>query len=137
MVTVGVLTLGRTFWEKVTLLHAEYHRPLDSQTRQYLSRHYYDVAMLADHKDCPAAIKNVELLQAVVKHKSVFFRSGWAHYDTARPGTLRLCPNPARMSDLRVDYKKMQPMMFDDPAPTFDHIIERLESLERAINANH
>jgi hypothetical protein len=57
-----------------------------------------------------------------------------AHYETARPGTLRLCPNPDRLPDLRADYRNMQPMMFDDPAPMFDDVMTRLESLERLIN---
>jgi hypothetical protein len=31
-------------------------------------------------------------------------------------------------------YRNMQPMMFDDPAPMFDDVMTRLESLERLIN---
>jgi hypothetical protein len=118
-VTVDVLALRRTFWEKATALHAEHHRAVDSPTPAYFSRHYYDLAMLADHEDGQAAVNDTELLKAVADHKAVFFRSAWAHYDTARPGTLRLSPNPARLADLRTDYRDMQPMMFDDPAPTF------------------
>jgi hypothetical protein len=41
-----VLAAQRTFWEKATALHAEAHRPADSATPPYFSRHYYDVAML-------------------------------------------------------------------------------------------
>jgi len=131
---VEVLAMRRSFWEKASLLHAEYHRAPNSPTPKYISRHYYDVAMLAEHEDGPAAIKEVDLLRAVAEHKSVFFRSAWAHYETARPGTLRLLPNPDRIADLRADYRDMQPMMFDNPAPTFEHIMEHLESLERTIN---
>jgi hypothetical protein len=133
-VSADVLALRRTFWEKATALHVEYHRASDSQTPKNFSRHYYDVAMLADHQDGAAAVNDVGLLQAVAVHKSVFFRSAWAHYETARPGTLRLCPNPARIPDLRADYRDMQPMMFDNPAPTFDEIMKRLDRLERVIN---
>jgi Nucleotidyl transferase AbiEii toxin, Type IV TA system len=131
-VSVDVLALRRTFWEKATALHAEYHRP--GSTPKYFSRHYYDLAMMADHRDGKAAIKDLGLLRAVAEHKSVFFRSAWAHYDTACPGTLRLRPNPDSIPDLRGDYRDMQPMMFDDPAPTFDDVMNRLESLEREIN---
>jgi Nucleotidyl transferase AbiEii toxin, Type IV TA system len=136
IVEVDVLALRRSFWEKATLLHAEYHRAPDSPTPKYISRHYYDVAMLADHKDGPAAISDVDLLRAVAEHKSVFFRSAWAHYETARPGTLHLRPNSDRIADLRADYRDMQPMMFDYPAPTFEDIMKRLESLEHLINGN-
>ena len=133
-VDVDVLALGRTFWEKATALHAEHHRAADSPTPPHFSRHYYDVAMLADREDGQAAAKDVDLLRNVAEHKSVFFRSAWAHYDTARPGSLRLSPNPDRLPALRSDYSNMQPMMFDDPAPTFDEIMKKIEELELLIN---
>jgi hypothetical protein len=132
--TVDVLKLRRTFWEKTTLLHQEHHRPNGTQTPARYSRHYYDLAMLADHEDGKEAIQDVELLTQVANHKSVFFRSAWARYETARPGTLRLSPNPARLGDLRRDYRAMAPMMFDDSAPSFDAIMKRIGELERVIN---
>jgi hypothetical protein len=131
---VNVLALRRTFWEKATLLHAEHHRPTDLSTPRYLSRHYYDLATLAGGEGGKAAMQDVNLLIQVADHKSVFFRSAWAHYETARPGTLRLTPNPDRQANLRGDYREMAPMMFDDPAPSFEHIMKRIEELERSIN---
>ena len=124
---VTVLSARRTFWEKATALHAEAHRPAESATPQYFSRHYYDLAMLLDSDEGKAAAADFELLQTVAKHKSTFFRSGWANYDTARPGTLRLIPREARIKDLRADYREMAPMMFDDTTPTFDDVLSRIE----------
>jgi hypothetical protein len=95
--TVDVLKLRRTFWEKATILHQEHHRPVGTQTPARYSRHYCDLAMLADHEDGKEAIQDVELLSQVANHKSVFFRSAWARYGTDRPGTLPLSPNPARL----------------------------------------
>jgi hypothetical protein len=132
--TVDVLALRRTFWEKATALHAEHHRDLQSATPQYFSRHYYDLATLADTDEGKDAMKDAELLKQVADHKSLFFRSAWASYDTARAGTLRLSPHPDRIPDLRADYRKMAPMMFDDPPPTFDDILKRIAALEKAIN---
>jgi hypothetical protein len=129
-----VLALRRTFWEKATILHAEHHRPADLSTPLYLSRHYYDLAMLADGEDDKAAMQDINLLIQVANHKSLYFRSAWAHYETARRGTLRLSPNPDRLADLRKDYKEMESMIFDDPAPEFEHIMKRIEELERVIN---
>ena len=71
----------------------------------------------------------------VVRHKSVFFRSGWARYDEATPGSLHLSPAAARIDDLRKDYRDMAPMMFDDPPMSFDEILRRLDILEEQINA--
>ena len=109
---VTVLSARRTFWEKATALHAEAHRPAESSTPQYFSRHYYDIAMLLGTEDGKAATTDFELLAQVAKHKAVFFRYGWASYDTARPGMLRLIPAEARVKDLRTDYRDMAPMMF-------------------------
>lgn len=132
--TVVVLSAQRTFWEKATALHAEAHRPAGSPTPQYFSRHYYDLAMLFDIEEGKAAATDFELLARVARHKATFFRTGWASYDTARPGTLRLLPDKARLKDLRTDYRAMAPMMFDERPPLFDDILAKLAVLEEAIN---
>lgn len=132
--SVIVLSAGRTFWEKVTALHAETHRPADSPTPQYFSRHYYDLAMLLDTAEGQAAAADFDLLAQVVAHKATFFRSGWASYDTARPGTLRLVPEAARVVDLRGDYRAMAPMMFDETPPLFDDIVSKIATLQETIN---
>ncbi|MFC1498256.1 nucleotidyl transferase AbiEii/AbiGii toxin family protein [Verrucomicrobiota bacterium] len=41
---VTVLSAGRTFWEKATILHQEHHRPEDKNLPDRYSRHYYDLA---------------------------------------------------------------------------------------------
>ena len=46
-VSVTALTAERTFWEKVTILHQEAHRPEIKSMPDRCSRHYYDLAMLA------------------------------------------------------------------------------------------
>ncbi|MFM7930229.1 MAG: nucleotidyl transferase AbiEii/AbiGii toxin family protein, partial [Pirellula sp.] len=43
---VVALELDRTFWEKATILHAEYHRPANKATPDRFSRHYADTAAL-------------------------------------------------------------------------------------------
>lgn len=132
-IPVNVLAVERTFWEKVTLLHAEAHRPAESSVPERLSRHLYDVAVLADSEYGRKAIDSFDLLRAVAEHKSVFFRSAWASYETARPGTLRLLPNEDRITALKADYEKMSDMFFDKPLP-FEQIIDRLMKLEKTIN---
>jgi hypothetical protein len=132
---VTVLSAQRTFWEKATALHAEAHRPAVTATPQYFSRHYYDIAMLLDTEEGKAAAMDFDLLEQVAKHKSVFFRSAWANYDSARPGTLKLMPSEARQKDLRADYRDMAPMMFDETPLAFDEILARIQKLQDAINA--
>lgn len=132
--SVTVLAAQRTFWEKATALHAEAHRPADTATPHYFSRHYYDLAMLLDTDEGRAAATNFDLLETVARHKATFFRSGWASYDTARPRTLNLMPTEARIKDLRADYRAMSPMMFDERPPSFDEILAKIEKLQETIN---
>lgn len=133
--SVTVLSVRRTFWEKATALHAEAHRPAGSAMPQYFSRHYYDLAMLLDTDEGQTAAADGDLLARVAKHKATFFRSGWARYDAARPGTLRLMPDEARVKDLRADYRAMAPMMFDETTPSFDDILAKIAALQEAINS--
>ena len=133
--SVTVLSARRTFWEKATALHAEAHRPAASPTPQYFSRHYYDLAMLLDTDEGQAAVADFNLLAQVAHHKTTFFRSNWANYDKARPGTLRLTPTDARVKDLKADYRAMAPMMFDQTPPSFDDILEKIAALQDVINS--
>ncbi|MGI6393987.1 MAG: nucleotidyl transferase AbiEii/AbiGii toxin family protein [bacterium] len=126
---VKVLSAQRTFWEKATLLHAEYHRPLSKIMPARLSRHYYDMAMLID-KGVPLEEK---LLGIVVEHKKIFFRSLWAKYDEAKKGTLRIFPNSERIKLLEADYKKMEEMFFVKP-PAFSEILNTLLQWEKEFN---
>lgn len=132
--SVIVLSARRTFWEKATALHAEAHRPTESPTPQYFSRHYYDLAMVFDTDEGNAAATDFDLLAQVAQHKTTFFRSSWASYDTAKPGSLRLMPNEARIKDLRADYRAMAPMMFDEDPPSFDNLLAKIAALQETIN---
>ena len=53
---VVALEVERSFWEKATILHAEYHRPAERATPDRFSRHYADTAALARHPAGAAAI---------------------------------------------------------------------------------
>jgi hypothetical protein len=53
---VVALDLERTFWEKATILHAEFHRrPAETLPERY-ARHYSDMAALARHPSASAAL---------------------------------------------------------------------------------
>jgi hypothetical protein len=94
---VVVLEVERSFWEKATILHAEYHRPADKPTPDRFSRHYADTAALGQHPTAGNAIDLHDLRDRVVAWKGQFFGSSWASYHLAKPGTFRLVPPPARL----------------------------------------
>ena len=130
---VVALAVQRTFWEKATILHTEFHRPADKPTPDRFSRHYADTAALATHPDASKAAEDHELRSRVVHWKSRFFGSSWARYDAAVPGSFRLVPPPARLSSLRQDYQAMRDMYLSEPA-SFDDILAALATLEGRIN---
>ena len=75
---VVALAAERSFWEKATILHAEYHRPSESPMRTRLSRDCYDVVLMSAHESGQRALPDSALLKRVVEHKRTFFRSSWA-----------------------------------------------------------
>ena len=130
---VIALEIKRSFWEKATILHAEYHRPLDKPLRDRFSRHYADTAALANHPEGIKAIEQHDLRNRVVLWKSLFFGSSSADYHKAKPGTFRLVPRTERLPELRRDYQLMRDMYLTEPA-SFDDILNTLSDLEHRIN---
>ena len=130
---VVALEVQRTFWEKATILHAEFHRPVDKPTPDRFSRHYADTAALAKHPIVSKAIDDHELRDRVIQWKHRFFGSSWANYDAAKPGMFRLVPPTTRLSALRQDYVAMRDMYLSEPA-SFDEVLSALAELEGRIN---
>lgn len=130
-----VVSLGveRSFWEKATILHAEYHRPLDKPTPERYSRHYADTVALMNHPAAKRALDKDDLRDRVAVWKSRFFGSSWASYELAKPGTFRLVPHPERVAALRRDYHAMRDMYLSEPI-SFDAIVSALSNLEQQIN---
>jgi hypothetical protein len=131
---VVALEVERSFWEKATILHTEYHRPESKSIPDRFSRHYADTAALAVHPVVKHAVDRHELRERVVSWKSRFFGSGWASFETAQPGSFRLVPPNRRLPDLRQDYQAMRDMYLAEPV-AFDAILETLRDLESRINA--
>ena len=129
---VVVLGIERTFWEKATILHAEFHRPAAKPQPARYARHYADFAALWRHPTALGARTQFDLLERVRKHKARFFASGWANYAVAVPGTLRLLPPESRWPELRADYEAMEPMFMGEPIP-FDEILAILREAEQVI----
>lgn len=134
-IPVHTLTAMRTFWEKVTLLHAEYHRKPDKPSLSRMFRHYYDIVMLDRHGITSRALDDLQLLNTVLMNKKTYFFSPSANYETAKIGTIRLLPKDAFIEVLRQDCEKMSEMFFGE-TPDFDDIMAHIEKLEKVINSN-
>lgn len=132
-ITVSTLLAKRTYWEKVTLLHAEYHRSPETSVPRRLFRHYYDVVMLDQNNLTQDALQDIQLLEDVVKNKSIYFPARRANYEKAIIGSLHLYPNKTFISQLKQDYSRMGDMFFGD-APDFEETMENIKQIEQVIN---
>lgn len=130
---VTALELERTFWEKATILHAEFHRPENSPTPSRYARHYFDMAKLLGQPHAAKYLTDKAQCQRVVDWKSRVFARGWARYDLAEHGTFRLVPPVQRQADLAQDYARMRPMFMTEPPP-FAELMQHLAQAEAVIN---
>ncbi len=130
---VKVLDLSRSFWEKATILHAEYHRPEELMLPDRYARHYADMACLLESPRCSNFLQDEILCDRVAEWKSRIFGRQWARYDLARKGSFRFVPPPNRMAALARDYEKMFPMFLREP-PTFAQVMNQLTEAEKKIN---
>lgn len=133
---VPVLDCQRTFWEKITLLHAENHRPDPSTLKPRMARHWSDVAVMSTAERFKDERLSLQLLDQVIRFKKIYFAANWAHYDTAVPDTLRIVPNADLQPVLHKDYDQMEEM-FPTKRLSFDGILTKLETLQSRINALH
>lgn len=143
--SVCTLEVGRTFWEKATILHVLHHETrLDleagkpTKERERFSRHCYDLHCIARSEAGGAAARDFELLADVAEFKRVFFCSSRvkeAQYEDARLGTLRLAPHPELAGFFARDYARMNKSgFFFGTPPTWTEIVQTLQSIESRIN---
>jgi hypothetical protein len=130
---VPTIVIARTFWEKLTILHAEAHRPAAKALPSRYARHYYDVVKLVTSGLYQPALKQTDLLSEVVAFKQKFYPSGWANYKSATLKGLVLQPSAYHIDTLKADYAQMQEMLFGDK-PSFDEILHVLADLENEVH---
>jgi hypothetical protein len=129
--SVRVLSAERTFWEKATILHALHH---GTKMRDRMSRHYYDLYMLAKKGVAKAALQNPALLERVVMNKSIMFSDNKASYETAVIGSLRLSPKAETLQELKRDYAAMEEMFTHAP-PAWEEMMNTISAVEQEINS--
>lgn len=133
---VEVLSPHRTFWEKATLIHDECHRTTMRAEAKRMSRHWYDLARLADHEIGPRALQEPLIFESVLLAKQTFFAYNYSRYDLCSTGHFKLVPDGELIEALRVDYEAMaSSKMFYGEHLDFDAIVLRLTALQLDINA--
>lgn len=133
-----VMAAERTFWEKATAVHVFCRQQRIRGER--LSRHWHDLVRLDDAGIAQKALADRNLARAVVRHKSVFFRTkdasgNWIDYGAAASGDLQLVPEGAFGKELAADYERMltDGMLLDD-GESFEHLMHRCGELQARAN---
>ena len=132
-IRIRVLNAERTFWEKATILHQYAHLPEDKKLPPRISRHFYDFFRLLISQIKEKALIETALLERVANHKSIYFASKWANYETARKGTLKLFPPFHVLKELNKDYVLMEAMFFRE-IPEWELILKTIERFEKEFN---
>jgi hypothetical protein len=133
-IRVRVLNAERTFWEKATILHKYAHLPEHKKLPSRISRHFYDFFRLLNSATKHKALAESSLLERVAIHKSIYFASSWASYETARKETLKLFPPARILEELEKDYAAMRAMFFRE-VPGWELILKTIREFEEEFNS--
>lgn len=132
--TVPVLSVERTFWEKITILHSLYHKHLKGKKiGNRMSRHYYDIYILIKKGISEVALIQQSLLEEVTRNNMIFFKDNNSSYETSKIGSLKLYPTSEMLLELKKDYNNMEDMFMHDQIP-FEIIMNTISDLETKIN---
>ncbi len=132
MSAVDVLSIDRTFFEKITLLH-ELNKRGPSCVTQRMARHLYDILQIYETR--PDSLENHNLLLEVRDHKAKYFRRNTAEWNYAEPGTLAIIPSGEVEKYLREDWLKMADLFPRSILPySFDHILGKLHIIDSYMN---
>lgn len=131
---VIVVVPTKTFLEKIMLLHEEFLKPTESIRHYRMSRHLYDIEKLMDHDYGKEAIKNKELFETLVQHRSKYTPIRGISYDLHTPQTINFIP-PAEVTELwKKDYQAMQEFMIYGETLEFEELIKKLLTLKGVFN---
>lgn len=134
---VRTIEPGRTFWDKVAILHGLRRwferRGQLRQEGQRISRHYYDLHCLLHSEIGPATLANLALGVECVRHARLFFDRPDYDLASATPGTFALAPHADMTVALARDYRDMVGMIFGTP-PAFEEVLASIAAIEGAIN---
>ncbi len=133
--TVPTVIPGRTFLEKVFLLHEEFNRPNGCTHIERITRHMYDIVKMMDKPFAMEAMQNVQLYEDIVAHRKKFTAWSGLDYTTHLPHTISFLPSESIEDILQDDYKQMQIGFIYADAPSFDEILERLQELQDRFRA--
>jgi hypothetical protein len=120
---------GRTFLEKIFLLHEEFQKTANIRHLR-MSRHLYDIVKLMDIIHGWTAIGNNMLYESITVHRGKYNKISGVNYQTHARTTIIFIPPPAMRDLYQADYAVMREQMIQEEAPpSFSELITNLEEL--------
>jgi hypothetical protein len=121
---------GKTFLEKIFLLHEEFKRSGGGTDVERLTRHLYDIERMMDKDFAIEAMNNESLYSGIVEHRSKFTAWSGLDYQSHHPSTISFLPPKSLKDALMDDYSKLQEgFIYGDSLP-YEELIERLTILQ-------
>lgn len=121
---------GRTFLEKIFLLHEEFNRPNGCTHLERLTRHMYDVEKMMDKDFAFEALHNTELYNEIIAHRQEFTAWSGLDYSLHQPQTISFVPPSSIINALKEDYKKMQESFIYGDSLSFEDLLHRISELQ-------
>lgn len=121
---------GKTFLEKVFLLHELFSVEGHGIKAERKSRHLYDLYKMMDKDFATDAIKDDNLWETIRHHREIYTSVNGVNYTPDVRKRIVLVPREDIIDAWRRDYDIMREAMIYGEKPTFDELIERMRELE-------
>lgn len=128
---VATAVAGKTFLEKVFLLHELFSVEGHGVNANRKSRHLYDLYMMMDKDFAIAAVKDDELWETIRHHREIFTSVKGMDYTPDIRKRIVLIPREDIIAVWEKDYAEMLVnMIYGSGKPTFNEIINKMKILE-------
>lgn len=127
---LATATPGKTFLEKVFLLHELFSIPGHGMNANRKSRHLYDLYRMMDKDFAWAAVKDDRLWKTIRHHREIFTSVRDMDYTPDIRQRLVLVPREDIIDNWRRDYEVMCQAMIYGDKPTFSELLEAMHELE-------
>ncbi len=121
---------GKTFLEKVFLLHEMFSIEGRGLKAERKSRHLYDLFCMMDKDSILAAINDNELWESIRHHREIYTSVRGMDYNPDVRKRIVLVPRPDIINVWEDDYKTMCSTMIFGHKPVFQELLKKMEELE-------
>ena len=132
---VSTVIPGRTFLEKIFLIHEQFQLVDQSPPRNRMSRHLYDIEKLMDTIHATNALRDKKLYEHIVAHRKALTPVKGITYEKHIPSEIAILPPPEMMDLWEKDYSQFIDQMVVGKKLKFGELIARLSHLQENIRA--